>query len=176
MLVTDDAAPTTPLMTFRTCDLLQLHSSPSMLLMEPAKQTRKFQFLMRNVSGKIEQLNFLAIRKFNNFNQRKHFSTIPTLFIHFTSMVRTAAAVDSNAQWTMRGFMMRATSVASFHNVKLCNIFSSIYATNSLLSCHPNHPRCIYSHARTHIHSAAVSISLAFSSLTNRVVVCMVLT
>lgn len=35
MDVTDDAAPTTPDITFRTCVLLQWYSAPSMLLIEP---------------------------------------------------------------------------------------------------------------------------------------------
>lgn len=35
MDVTDDAAPTTPDITFRTCVLLQWYSPPSMLLIEP---------------------------------------------------------------------------------------------------------------------------------------------
>jgi hypothetical protein len=42
--VTDEDAPTTPLMTF-FCDLLQLHSSvsASMLLMEPATEKEEQQ-------------------------------------------------------------------------------------------------------------------------------------
>lgn len=37
MLVTDEAAPTTPDITFLTCVLLQWYSAPSILLIEPEK-------------------------------------------------------------------------------------------------------------------------------------------
>lgn len=41
MDVTDDAAPTTPDITFLTCVLLQWYSAPSILLIEPVIKIKK---------------------------------------------------------------------------------------------------------------------------------------
>lgn len=76
MDVTDEAAPTTPLMTFLTCVLLQLHSSPSMLLMEPEKRRKNEIISPRVTRPRIPSTS----AKLNGFLIKKFFRSSSQLF------------------------------------------------------------------------------------------------
>lgn len=50
--MTEDAAPTTPEITLRTCVLLQWYSAPSILLIEPEMKQQKKNFVIKTLKIK----------------------------------------------------------------------------------------------------------------------------
>lgn len=50
--MTEDAAPTTPEITLRTCVLLQWYSAPSILLIEPEMKQQQKKFVIKTLKIK----------------------------------------------------------------------------------------------------------------------------